>query len=396
MDLERDAVTVDTLRDTSGNAYLLDNTSPAGYTNKGSFAILDRAITEIVSGQPAVTSISHVFQLTATASYYNGATFAQYTGPLYPVLTAIQTNQGRREGLNYSVGPDYLAPTISLGVNPITPQPLTAVAKAGVESDNVVVGTFQANPDSTAAATAFTATINWGDGFSQNVTRSVQTTDPTSGNTTTTSVAASTGTVTTASGAALPGSFQVAGTYTYSNPGTYPILVTVTSASGAVQEIRSTMVVTGTALAVQPMSFAHGSASISDRQIATFIDPGTPGLPTDYTATIEWGDGGTSVGKVRAVATGGFAVYGSHRWADPEIFSVLVRVHKASTPVSQDGLAWSRIQLTGFTSHQHLPPFNQAHLADAACWLQFIEAPFRNTRIRTVTPASRRRSPPAA
>ncbi|HSZ57668.1 MAG TPA: hypothetical protein VK797_18545, partial [Tepidisphaeraceae bacterium] len=48
--------------------------------------------------------------------------------------------------------------------------------------------------------------------------------------------------------------------------------------------------------------------------VASFVDLAAGGAATDYSATIDWGDGTTSVGAITANSQGGFDVAGTHTW----------------------------------------------------------------------------------
>src|SRR5262249_17266049 len=58
--------------------------------------------------------------------------------------------------------------------------------------------------------------------------------------------------------------------------------------------------------------------------VATFTDTGYPGnLPSDFTATIDWGDGTTTIGTVSG-GNGVFTVSGSHKYADEGTHTTIV------------------------------------------------------------------------
>jgi Ca2+-binding RTX toxin-like protein len=57
--------------------------------------------------------------------------------------------------------------------------------------------------------------------------------------------------------------------------------------------------------------------SISDAVVATFTDTNPNAVASEFTATIDWGDGTpTTAGTIVAVNSGGFAVEGTHTYAD--------------------------------------------------------------------------------
>lgn len=49
--------------------------------------------------------------------------------------------------------------------------------------------------------------------------------------------------------------------------------------------------------------------------VASFMDLSGPSVTSDYQATIDWGDGTTSVGTIAANSSGGFDVTGTHTWS---------------------------------------------------------------------------------
>lgn len=139
-------------------------------------------------------------------------------------------------------------------------------------------------------ASAFTATIDWGDG----------TTD--------------TGTITGSNG-----SFTVttAG-HIYADEGSDTITTTVTRTVDHEQ-----VAMTGQATVAEADSFTvtgdnisgHLGQLLSNVEVATFTDATYPGnLPSDFTAVVDWGDGTTSAGTISETAPGSYAVDGSHTY----------------------------------------------------------------------------------
>jgi hypothetical protein len=164
-----------------------------------------------------------------------------------------------------------------------------------------VVATFSdpGSPDTTAD---FTASIDWGDG----------TTD--------------TGIVSGSSG-----NFTVSGDHTYLDEGDFTITVTVVEngISNGTASATSTVTVaeadTIGASEFQPTISAAEGQSFSG-EVATFGDFGYPSnSPSDFTATIDWGDGtplDTTTGTVSSDGEGTFFVSGSHTYADEGNFTV--------------------------------------------------------------------------
>jgi hypothetical protein len=61
--------------------------------------------------------------------------------------------------------------------------------------------------------------------------------------------------------------------------------------------------------------------------VATFTDADPAGTASDYTATINWGDGSNSAGTISAAPGGGFGVTGSHTYASPGTYTTSVTIN---------------------------------------------------------------------
>jgi len=170
--------------------------------------------------------------------------------------------------------------------------PLTAGAPVtvdAIEGNSVVAAAIGSFTDANPAAPAgdFTATIDWGDG-----------------------TATSTGAVSRGQG----GAFTVTGRHTYAEEGSYPTTIHVLDEGG------SSTVLTGFSHVVDAALHATGkhlnSQNPIDAALATFTDA-NPGAPlSDFTATIDWGDGSQpTAGVVSGPARGVFTVSGTHSYA---------------------------------------------------------------------------------
>jgi Bacterial Ig-like domain (group 1) len=184
--------------------------------------------------------------------------------------------------------------------------PITATGKdvSATEGQSFTgpVATFH-DPDTSALASEYSATIDWGD------------LGPTSS-----------GTIISNGG----GDFTVTGTHTYAEEGTYPVTVTITDLDNAsnTATTRSTATVADAALAaacispltVSPQSFAGGTA--------TFTDADPNGIVTDYTSTIDWGDASAvSSGTISGgPGSGPYTVSGSHTYTSTGFFTVTTTV----------------------------------------------------------------------
>lgn len=144
------------------------------------------------------------------------------------------------------------------------------------------VATFT-DPDTSAAASEYAATIDWGDGST------------------------SAGTISGGNG-----SFTVTGDHTYAEEGSYHLSVTITDVdnTGNAQTVNPSATVADAPLAASGL--ARNSANPVTGVVANFTDADPDGTASDYSATIDWGDGTTSAGTIGG--TGPFTVSGSHTY----------------------------------------------------------------------------------
>lgn len=155
------------------------------------------------------------------------------------------------------------------------------------------VATFT-DPDTSAGASEYSATIAWGDGTS------------------------SAGTITGGAG-----NFIVSGTKTYLEEGTFAVTVTVSDvdAPGTSSATASKAVVSDAALAATGASLTL-STQLTKTKLATFSDGDPGGILSDYSVKVSWGDGTTTAGVVSGPAAGVFSVTGSHSYAKPGVHTV--------------------------------------------------------------------------
>jgi RHS repeat-associated protein len=172
------------------------------------------------------------------------------------------------------------APLVSLGFLPVT----------GAEGQDLggppllVFG----DSDPNSQAGAFTVTIAWGDGSTS-----------------------------TATAVALPdGTFAVPGQHSYAEAGYYPIVIEVDDPGGATLAGTTWAEIADPDLTAQGGNvFGLAGLPTGDVVVATGADAAAP--PGDYRAVIDWGDGSTSLGELRASAArpGDYQVVGNHTYA---------------------------------------------------------------------------------
>ena len=187
------------------------------------------------------------------------------------------------------------------GAQPVDP-PITATGKAvsAVEGTafNGQVATF-VDPDASATAGEYAATIDWGDG-----------------------TPATAGTI-----AGSAGSFTVTGSHVYADEGSKTVSVTVTDVDNAA----NTATVTGTATIADAPLTATGLSLVGPPAytgpVATFQDANTTtSSVADFTATIDWGDGGVPTMGTVTGSAGSFNVAGTHSYGGAGTFTIKVHV----------------------------------------------------------------------
>ncbi len=141
---------------------------------------------------------------------------------------------------------------------------------------------------------ARSATINWGDGTS------------------------SAGTVNSLG--------QVTGTHTYAEEGVYHAAINWKNSDGASQTTPFDVKVADAPLTASPVNFTAVAGTQFTGPVATFTDANPNGTPSDFSATITWGDGTRSSGTVTAGKTGGFVVSGTHTYATTGSFKTTVSI----------------------------------------------------------------------
>jgi hypothetical protein len=127
---------------------------------------------------------------------------------------------------------------------------------------------------------------------------------------------------------------MVTGSHTYAEEGSFTANVSVADVGGA-----SAMASSGVGVADAPLSPNGLTLNMSQGAtfagvIATFTDGDPNGATTDYTASIDWGDGSTSAGSVQVDPNGGFDVTGSHTYSLSGNFTIGVSIADAGGTVA--------------------------------------------------------------
>src|SRR5271157_2947538 len=210
----------------------------------------------------------------------------------------------------------------------LTPIPASVNFMAGVSpSTPVRIGSIL---DSNTAAVAgdFTATINWGDGH------------------------ISSGTVTAST---TTGLFVVSGTNLYATSGSYPIVISVQDNLGDGAGINSTALVTNPTLTPigTTVNFTAGVLPSTAETAGSFFDSDTTATASNFTASINWGDGNVSPGTVTQSSTNPslFLVSGTNVYASQGTYTITISVKDQggnSTTIKSTALVNTN-QVYGFT-----------------------------------------------
>lgn len=123
-------------------------------------------------------------------------------------------------------------------------------------------------------------------------------------------------------------------TFTYSDTGgsgTDSVSATYTDSSGVKQKATASVTwspSTGDPAITASARSGQGSANHGTRFAAVFTDPDTAATASEYSATIDWGDGTTSSGTIflRPAGMGHFEVHGAHRYASAGTYTVTVTI----------------------------------------------------------------------
>jgi hypothetical protein len=173
----------------------------------------------------------------------------------------------------------------------LTSNGTSITAVEGASFGPVVVANFS-DADPNGITTDYTATIDWGDG--------------------------------TFSPASIDGSglFTASGGHTYAEEGTYNITVNVADGGGSTTVATTNATVADAALSAKGFTFK--SANPVNGTVATFTDADPNGTVSDYTASINWGDGSSSPGTIGG--TGPFKVSGTHLYTGIGPYNIATHV----------------------------------------------------------------------
>ncbi len=121
---------------------------------------------------------------------------------------------------------------------------------------------------------------------------------------------------------------QLTGTHTYINEGVYDASFTYTNSDGFPETRPFDVKVQDAPLAATGVPVSATAGTQLSATVATFTHADPAGTASDYTATIDWGDGSSSTaGTVGAAAGGGFEVKGSHTYAATGQYTTTITIN---------------------------------------------------------------------
>ena len=312
-DAPLNAVSAGTITPTEGQAF---TGTLATFTDSDPNGVLGEYAANINwgDGQSSVGVITqpggagHAFVVTGTHTFAEEGSFSSSNTPPNPVsVTIIDT-----DGHNPPAGTRATATvtdTAIVGDAALTSLPLTTpfTATEGSSGTGVVATFGDANPN--APVTDFSGTINWGDG---------QTSTFSSAN------------IQVVSRSATQAIFNVQGlTHTYADAGTPTISVTINDIGGSSTTSTSQASVNDARLLASGASIGGAVEGTNGTfKVATLLDFNPSAPISDFSGTINWGDGQTSAfgpGDVtlvtRTPSLSEFTISGSHAFVEDGIYS---------------------------------------------------------------------------
>jgi hypothetical protein len=185
----------------------------------------------------------------------------------------------------------------------LTPSGQLLSSTAGQTLTNALVATFT-DPDTDGATADYSATVTWDDGNGKS--HSVN------------------GTVQLISGDSF--GVYADNTVPYAREGAYGVTVVIADVGGSQATVTSEVSVADGPLSGTGINFSATEEAAFSGLVARFSDADPNGALSDFTATIDWGDGQTSSGIIAAAAGGGFQVSGGHTYVEDGNYQVSVTI----------------------------------------------------------------------
>ena len=205
--------------------------------------------------------------------------------------------------------------TVSISTPTLEAKALPVISP-GLTFNNGMVAEFvdTGGPD---ALSNYTATIDWGDNSTSTGSIKQLVVDPPAG-----------GPFATASGANFIGPiFEVAGSHTYVAAGDYTFTVVISDSDGTNTTATGTAIVAeAPLLAVGVPVVVNSGQSVNNAIVAALTDAAGGDQVSNYSATIDWGDGSSATAGTVSGSGNSFIVNGSHTYAASGIYEATVSI----------------------------------------------------------------------
>jgi hypothetical protein len=241
----------------------------------------------VSNGTIAVNNITHRDDISGTHTYNAGGT--------YPVQVYVKEIGGMDVKINSTAHVSGPLPSPVL-----TPFGTTVNGTEGAKFSGVIGSFTDSTPNTTAAN--YTATVTWGDGHSSTGAVALNTTTH---------------------------RFDVSGSNTYAEEGSFAVSVAVHSTGGLSATIHSTAKIADAALtSVTALSFSGREGQQFSGGVAQFADANPGATGSNFSASINWGDGSSTAGTISFNGTAGkWQVNGSHTYRVGGTYHPTVSIH---------------------------------------------------------------------
>jgi hypothetical protein len=124
--------------------------------------------------------------------------------------------------------------------------------------------------------------------------------------------------------------------------------------TGTPSQSLATAVVEDAPINLQGTSLVGTARALIAGTVATLTDPADPGAPaSDYSATINWGDGTHTTGRVRTGAGGLYLIAGRHAYASSGIFTITITAEATHGATATTTNRVTVLPATICTGHAH-------------------------------------------
>jgi hypothetical protein len=186
--------------------------------------------------------------------------------------------------------------TVTVNDASLSPSAVTLTPTEGATFTGVVASFTDADPNGTASD--YNATIDWGDGHISAAVISANS----------------------------KGGFDVSGTNTYLEEGSYQVTVAIRDAGGSMATANNKANVAEAALRATGQNVTGQEGILLTATLASFIDADPNGTVGDYAASINWGDGSSASAGTIGVSGSTFIVSGSHAYPEEGNYTVSVTI----------------------------------------------------------------------